>query len=336
MNSAWVLAADNNTVDNNSLLEELLKGNWDKASQQVLGVVIAIAAIVVITIVVRWVLLWIVRRTIRRIIDKAKVKANITETTALTVSPLAEARVVQRSRTIGNLASNVISSVLFIVAGISILGQVGFNVTALIASAGVLGVALSLGAQTLVKDILAGVFMVIEDECGVGDLVDLGGTPKEIIGTVEHIGLRTTHVRDFEGTLWYVRNGEIMRVGNQSQGWSRAIVKISFPFESDVSAAEGLLEAAAKSMRKDTYWSQRMLGNVNVASIDDMDGTSVSFVLTVKTRGGTHVEVGRELRKRIHQLMVQYNLKLAGAAGISEIRIVNHSQRRNAAEAASE
>lgn len=128
-------------------------------------------------------------------------------------SELIAARLVARARTMGSVLSNLITWSIFTLALSAILSELGIAVGALIAGAGVLAAALGFGAQHLVKDMIAGLFIVFEDQYGVGDRVDLG----EASGTVENVGLRVTQVRDVSGTLWYVRNGEILRVGNSSQ-----------------------------------------------------------------------------------------------------------------------
>ena len=123
------------------------------------------------------------------------------------------ARQKERARTIGGVLAATLKALIWIIATAMVLGEFGFNLGPLIASAGILGVALGLGAQTLVRDILSGIFMLIEDQYGVGDSVDV----LEIQGVVEKVGLRVTTVRDKKGTLWYLRNGEILKVVNQSQ-----------------------------------------------------------------------------------------------------------------------
>jgi small-conductance mechanosensitive channel len=123
------------------------------------------------------------------------------------------ARQKERASTIGGVLSATLKATTWIVASAMALGEFGFDLGPLIASAGIVGVALGLGAQTLVRDILSGIFMLIEDQYGVGDTVDV----LEIEGVVEKVGLRVTTVRDGQGTLWYLRNGEILKVGNQSQ-----------------------------------------------------------------------------------------------------------------------
>ncbi len=123
------------------------------------------------------------------------------------------ARQKERARTIGGVLSSTLKSVVWVVAAAMAMGELGFNLGPIIASAGILGVALGLGAQTLVRDILSGIFMLVEDQYGVGDEVNV----LEVTGVVEKVGLRVTCVRDGAGTLWYLRNGEILKVGNQSQ-----------------------------------------------------------------------------------------------------------------------
>jgi small-conductance mechanosensitive channel len=123
------------------------------------------------------------------------------------------ARQKERTRTTGMVLSSTLNAIIWVLAIAMVLGEFGFNLGPIIASAGVIGVALGLGAQTLVRDILSGIFMLIEDQYGVGDKVDV----LDVKGTVEKVGLRITTVRDESGTLWYLRNGEILKVGNLSQ-----------------------------------------------------------------------------------------------------------------------
>ena len=123
------------------------------------------------------------------------------------------ARQKERARTTGTVLSSTLNSIVWIIALAMLMGEFGFNVGPLIASAGVIGVALGLGAQTIVRDVLSGIFMLVEDQYGVGDNVEV----LDVKGTVEKVGLRITTVRDSNGTLWYLRNGEILKVGNLSQ-----------------------------------------------------------------------------------------------------------------------
>ena len=119
----------------------------------------------------------------------------------------------ERARTIGSVLTSILNAVVWIVATAMVLGEFGFNLGPVIASAGIVGVAVGLGAQTLVRDILSGIFMLIEDQYGVGDRVDI----LTIQGVVERVGLRITTVRADDGMLWYIRNGEILTLGNASK-----------------------------------------------------------------------------------------------------------------------
>jgi small conductance mechanosensitive channel len=156
-------------------------------------------------------------------------------------SPLAQARLLQRTETIASVLGNLATwGLSFAVISIA-LTEVGVSAGAIVAGAGILGAGLGFGAQSLVKDLISGLFIVFEDQYGVGDFVDLG----QAEGVVESVGLRVTQVRDLEGTLWFVRNGEIMRVGNQSQGWARAVLDVAIEYKSNISKAqEALIKAA--------------------------------------------------------------------------------------------
>lgn len=176
---------------------------WDDWSTLIRIVLIAIGAVGL-----RAILLVSVKRVVKGVVNAPNHKANKNIDAAM-----AQARIVARARTMGSVLSNLITWSIFTLALSAILSEVGIAVGALIAGAGVLAAALGFGAQHLVKDLISGLFIVFEDQYGVGDKVDLG----EASGTVENVGLRVTQIRDVTGTLWYVRNGEILRVGNSSQ-----------------------------------------------------------------------------------------------------------------------
>ena len=147
----------------------------------------------------------------------------------------------QRAKTIGSVFKSITSVVVFGTAFMMILAELGVNLAPVLASAGILGVAIGFGAQNVVKDFLSGVFMMLEDQYGVGDVVDVG----EATGTVEAVGLRITTMRDVNGTVWYVRNGEILRVGNSSQGFAVAVVDVPIGYGADVEQATEILDRVA-------------------------------------------------------------------------------------------
>lgn len=147
------------------------------------------------------------RRTINRIVDR------ISRADLIPGPKNLAHRQAERAKTLGTVLSSTLNGAVWLIAVFMLLGEFGLNLGPLIASAGVIGVALGLGAQTIVRDVLSGILMLIEDQYGVGDQIDV----LEIKGKVEKVGLRITSVRSADGTLWYLRNGEILKVGNQSQ-----------------------------------------------------------------------------------------------------------------------
>ena len=223
------------------------------------------------------------------------------------VSPLAAARRAQRAQTMGSALS---SGATFLVGGLVIvvvLGLLNVNVGPLLASAGVVGVALGFGAQTLVKDFLAGISMLAEDQYGVGDVVDLG----EASGVVEQVGLRVTQVRSLNGTLWYVRNGEILRVGNMTQGWSRALIEVRVLSEQDVPRVQELLLQAAADVAADPDLGPAILEDAEVAGIEDLTADGAMLRLLVKTAPSRQWDVARALRARIRVLLAAEGIELA-------------------------
>ncbi|MEV5965700.1 mechanosensitive ion channel domain-containing protein [Kribbella sp. NPDC051952] len=183
-----------------------------EVTDQIIVVPARIVGLIIGFFVLRWVLHKVIRRFARRtgngavagVLSKAKIGQGFVENT------LATERRTQRAETIASLLSSVVTIVLSAVLVVMVLAELGFNILPVIASASIIGVALGFGAQTLVKDFLAGVFMIFEDQYGVGDLIDM----EKATGVVVAVGLRITTLRGEDGTTWYVRNGEVLRVGN--------------------------------------------------------------------------------------------------------------------------
>lgn len=201
----------------------------------------------------------------------------------------------QRADSLGGLASSVVTVVIWTLAGIMALGQIGVQVGPLIAGAGIVGVALGFGAQDLVKDFLSGVFMMIEDQFGVGDIIDVG----EAAGVVEGISLRSTRVRDIQGTLWHVPNGEIRRVGNMSQEWARALLDVAVAYGTDVDAASELLLRIATEMAGEEAYRELFMDDPQIWGVENLGDDSVDIRLVIKTQPGEQWAICRELRRRI-------------------------------------
>jgi small conductance mechanosensitive channel len=185
------------------------------------------------------------------------------------------------------------------VAIVLVLGELNFSVTALIASAGILGAALGFGAQNVVKDMLNGLFMVFEDQLGVGDIVELQSTQGPVSGVVEIVGVRVTQVRDVGGVLWYVRNGEIINVGNKSQGWARVIIDLPAPYTSDVDEVQRVLLDTANAMAAEPEFQRKVLEPPEIWGIESISAEALVIRLVMKVRSGDQFDMARALRLRL-------------------------------------
>jgi moderate conductance mechanosensitive channel len=254
-----------------------------------------ILAIVIVAVLARYLAHRIIRRLTTTNGDVPAILRPLRERVPQTLAALVSERRSQRARTIGSVLQSIASFVIGGIGLVLVLGVIGFNLTPIIASAGVIGVAVGFGAQNLVKDFLSGVFMLLEDQYGVGDVVDLG----QATGTVESVGLRVTTVRDYAGTVWYVRNGEVQRVGNSSQGFAVAVVDVPLGYNTDVDHALHLLERVAVEATADEPLVDDVLEEPKVLGIQGMTTDSITLRLTVKVRPGRQWAAQRELRRRI-------------------------------------
>jgi len=212
-------------------------------------------------------------------------------------NPRAAERRAQRARTVGSVLKSAVDIVIGTIMVLSILQVLEFEIAPLLAGAGVVGVAIGFGAQTLVKDFLSGIFLLIEDQFGVGDNVDLGAG---VVGTVEAMGLRLTQVRAFDGTLWYVRNGEILRAGNRTQEWSRAVAEIQVPLGTDVDAVRAALGRAVDRVKNDPELADSLLETPSVRGVDAVDQAGLTFTLHAQVRPAQQWVVARSLRVAGH------------------------------------
>jgi small-conductance mechanosensitive channel len=213
----------------------------------------------------------------------------------LEASPLSSERRRQRAETIGSVLRSSTAIVIYTVAGAMILAELGFDLGPVIASAGIVGVAVGFGAQNLIKDFLNGMFMILEDQYGVGDVIDAG----EATGTVEAVGLRTTRLRDVAGTVWHIRNGEIVRIGNKSQGWARAVLDIAVAWDSDVSHVRDVMKATADAMAAEDDWADKITEAPEVWGVEELGSSGLVVRLAVKTAPLEQWKVARELRERV-------------------------------------
>jgi small conductance mechanosensitive channel len=214
----------------------------------------------------------------------------------------------QRADTIASVLSHITSVVILGTATLMILDRFGLNLAPLLTSVGILGVALGFGAQELVKDFIAGMFMLMEDQYGVGDIVDVGAA----VGTVEAVTLRITRLRDVDGRVWYVRNGTIARIGNESQGWSRASIDVPIGHDSDIPAVRELLTGIADDLWNDPEYRDRViLEEPQVWGLEQISDTAVVFRISAKTLPAHQAEVARELRLRVKTALDRASIPLA-------------------------
>ncbi|WP_369371638.1 mechanosensitive ion channel family protein [Promicromonospora sp. Populi] len=216
-------------------------------------------------------------------------------------NPRAAERRAQRARTVGSVLNSSTNIVIGTIMMLSILQILGVPITGLLTGAGVVGVAIGFGAQSLVKDFLSGILLLIEDQFGVGDNVDLGGG---VVGTVEAMGLRLTNVRSFDGTLWYVRNGEILRAGNRTQEWSRAVASVQVPLGTDVDAVRAALGRAVDQVQNDRDLGDSLLETPSVRGVDAVDNMGLTFTLHAQVRPAQQWLVERALRTAAHTALL--------------------------------
>jgi small conductance mechanosensitive channel len=212
-------------------------------------------------------------------------------------SPLraASLRADQRTETLGDVLASGVRMLIMGIALLMILGQLGLNLAPLLAGAGIAGIAVGFGAQSLVKDFLSGFFIIVEDQFGVGDVVDLDGTK----GTVEELTMRVTRVRSVDGTVWFVPNGELRRVGNTSMEWSRALLDVLVAYDNDINAVAELIKDEALRFAADPAWDEYVLEPPEVWGVQTMGADGVSVRLVVKTAPKQQDNVARELRGRL-------------------------------------
>jgi moderate conductance mechanosensitive channel len=270
---------------------------------------------ILLIVVIALVLRTLVRRVITRLIDRMNRNSDKHPTLALGGLLVNAERRRQRSEAIGSVLRSVASFVILGTAALTVLSVLKIDRAPLLASAGVAGVAVGFGARNLVTDFLSGVFMILEDQYGVGDVIDAGIAS----GTVVEVGLRVTKLRGENGEIWYVRNGEVQRIGNLSQGWASAVVDIQVGYGQDLDRARALIEETAEAMGKDEPWDEALWEPVRVLGLESVTEDSVVIRAQARTVPGQAAEVGRELRWRIKKAFDRDGIALVGGAPVAAI-----------------
>src|SRR5262245_9049870 len=202
-------------------------------------------------------------------------------------------RATQRIEALATVLRSVISVVIGLIAVLMVLGELGVNLAPLLAGAGILGIAIGFGSQALVKDFLSGFFILVEDQFGVGDIVEL---EPGVSGTVEAVSLRTTRLRAVDGTVWHVPNGEIRRVGNMSQHWSRALLDVDVSYGTDLAHARRVIKRVADEVWRE---SRHVLEEPDLWGVEKLGPHSVTLRLVVKTTPSEQWQISRQIRERL-------------------------------------
>ncbi len=271
---------------------------------------------VLLIVLVAWIITRIARRYVKRFVrqlvapDRAATarrlqRVGIDDPTLL-LSEEVDPRRESRASSISAVVGSTITVLIWVIALIMVVGELGIELGPLVAGAGIAGVALGFGAQSLVKDCIAGLFMLIEDQYGIGDVVDLG----EATGVVEEVTLRTTVLRGLDGTVWHVPNGEVQRVGNKSQLWSVAVVDVDVAYDSDLEEARRVMLETAQEVCSSEEWSELVLEEPTVLGVEALAADGITMRMTVKTTPGTQWALQRALREALKRSMDRVGIEI--------------------------
>ncbi|WP_375400593.1 mechanosensitive ion channel family protein [uncultured Amnibacterium sp.] len=306
---AHVLAVlDISSARRNGAITRAVTDFWATSLGEATTKVILVVVIVLVAVGIRVAARSVIRLFVSRIVTGVKRRQHADDTQALLASPVTAARLVQRTRTLGSVLNNIVSVIVTVIALLLIVTTINPGITgafSLITAA--LGAGLGFGAQNIVKDVLTGLFMVADDQLGVGDVVqtDLAS------GVVEAVGIRVTQIRDVNGVLWFVRNGEINRVGNLSQGWSRAIVDVQVPHDADVQAVQRRMLQVATTVAADPRWAAALIDPPELWGIESITESGVVVRLVQKTRISTRDDVAWALRTHLMEALESMGVQKA-------------------------
>ncbi|KFG75487.1 mechanosensitive ion channel family protein [Streptomyces mutabilis] len=273
---------------------------------------LAIGLRVLLIVAIAAVLRVVVRRAITKLVDRMNRRAGTGASTALSSLLVNAERRRQRSEAIGSVLRSVASFLILGTAALMVLGTFQINLAPLLASAGVAGVAIGFGARNLVTDFLSGVFMILEDQYGVGDSIDAGVASGEVI----EVGLRVTKLRGDNGEIWYVRNGEVKRIGNLSQGWSTAGVDVTVRSDEDLEKVKETIAAVGERMSKEEPWNEMLWGPIEVLGLDSVLLDSMVVRVSAKTMPGKSLTVERELRWRVKRAFDAAGIPIVGRSEV--------------------
>jgi moderate conductance mechanosensitive channel len=270
-----------------------------------------IIGIMIVALIIRKLTLTMITRTIERAATRAESKpGRFLEGSLL----MGVERRHQRTRALGAVLRSAASVTIMVIALLMVITVLNIPTGPILASVGVLSAAIGFGARDVVTDLLSGIFMIMEDQFGVGDTIDAGDAK----GTVEDVGLRVTQLRDVDGVVWYVRNGAVKRIGNLSQGHSRAVVDVPVAYSEDVAQVREIMTTTAVALFEDPAWSDRFPAEApTVAGIESIEGDHLMMRVTVRTVPQKNFEVARELRMRLKSALDAAGIQVAPRNGVS-------------------
>lgn len=269
---------------------------------------------ILLILVLAFVVSRLVSKTVNRVVHGMKVKVGLglrarrehREPAVAERVQVPTARAAQRAETIGALLRSGAAFSIWGVAALMAMSELGLNLGPLIAGAGIVGVAIGFGAQNLVRDFLSGMFMLVEDQYGVGDIIDAGPAS----GTVEEVSLRTTRLRDVQGVVWHIPNGKIDRIGNKSQQWSLAVLDVEVAYATDIELACKALKETAVAMWEDPEWHDLILEEPEVWGVENLGADGMAIRMVVKTTPADQFKVARQLRARIKATFDQVGIEI--------------------------
>jgi moderate conductance mechanosensitive channel len=286
---------------------------WAEAVDKLLSAPTHILLILIVAVLANVLVRRAIRRLTNKIVDpgaqerirslKRRAPHAIVDTGSLSLRSAA------RAQTLALVLRSIASVFIWAIAITLILGELGVSIGPLIAGAGIAGIAIGFGAQSLVKDFLSGIFMLVEDQYGVGDIIDAG----DASGTVEAVTLRTTRLRDVKGTVWHIPNGSITRVGNMSQQWARALLDIEVAYGTDLDRAQAVIKEVADGLWHDRAWKGKILEEPEVWGVENLGPDAIVLRLVVKTRPAEQFPVMRELRRRLSDSMAASKIEMPHA-----------------------
>lgn len=303
---------------------------WARAAEWVVAKPLTILVVIVIAALVAMIVRWSISRSMNRLLQSGSSKRRSgwrrRTSEVLLSSGDSSVRTDARLETLTAVFRSIGTALVWFVALVIILEVLGISLGPLLATAGIVGVALGFGTQTMVRDFISGFFIVAEDQFGVGDTIDLGGGAK---GVVERITLRATHLRDPEGTMWHVANGQIVKVANKSQEWARALIDVVLPYDADIAAISDVMQEVADTIQADPAWSTQIMERAEIWGIQEFDPDGVHVRLVIKTEPAAQFGVLRELRARMKRTFDERGIAFAYAGSPTQVILTQDSPPRS-------